>query len=772
MKRENYIVTRNDLNDMLLQAGGGTGKWNWGEDGPRGATKNIMLTAYEASDRGDVAGYPPNRLVKYQDALGVGTGCFQVYDYLAAYVSGECSQQNDELRATTIFLTDGAGNFLNEVSRDLPSFDVELYTQTIDGYGFYTTLTINPATLGDSNSWYDTYPWRIFYYSRIYRADPYDGRCLGYDQEYIVSIDPAMNYCTGGSGLTTFPIANTNNPIFQESWATDLQGGLVPTSVTPNPVNNVYLRYFQPRVNGQKWHIQLPAGFIIKDWVLRNFFGQVIANGSEALNGELDLCYYLQEQQIQYISYKIFIAGTNIQVRSYNNVSLAAQSFAWACGIDTFSTFNSFWLNFTNTMPGTVTVPYYGQSVWSGSPDGNVVVPVWSGGIELGPYETISQVAVCANFSSTGSSVPMYYAPMGVTATVVGNPNGPYAALSVVATTREGATLDSGGWIYLSASPHGANGFRRITAAGQRIWESVAKSADARVIIGSYFVSPGVYSLLRSTDYGVTWSQLAIGGSGGGKLAMSSSGKYVYLLDVQNYPTEMGVWVSSDYGVSFTRTLYFNAQYCSETGFLVDVRCSNNGKHVTFITQGSVFRSQDWGATWANPVAMGITSVNFTSLTVSGDGRYQMASKGDASSPASVYNLWRSTNYGYSWDFFSFGFKPFYSISSSEDGKYVIASEWVSSGVAVKIWISSSYGKNWSEYQSLPANYASRYVVMMSPTGQYCVVLPYEGSANYSGSTYAAYYDYTFRRSPLTIMQTNNTTFRTTRAQYASAGYR
>jgi hypothetical protein len=236
----------------------------------------------------------------------------------------------------------------------------------------------------------------------------------------------------------------------------------------------------------------------------------------------------------------------------------------------------------------------------------------------------------------------------------------------------------------------------------------------------------------------------------------------------------MGVWVSSDYGASFTRTLYFNGAYCAETGSLVDVRCSNNGQHVTFITEGSVFRSQDRGANWANPVAMGITSVNFVSLTVSGDGRYQIASKGAADSPESSYNLWRSTNYGYNWNFYaSSNWKPFYSISSSDDGRYMIASEWAASGVAVKIWISSSYGKTWTEYQSLPANYASRYVVMMSPTGQYCVVLPYEGQANYTGSTYAAYYDFTFRRSPLVILpSSNNSIFRTVRAQYASAGYR
>jgi hypothetical protein len=772
MKRDNYIVTRNDLNDMLLKNGGGTSKWDWGSDGNRGATKEIMLTAYESRAVGDVVNYPSNRLIRYQDVQSASIPCIQVYDYFVGYQTGECSSAQDELRSCLIFFADGAGNFLNEISRDLPSFTVDIFTQPYNGYGYTTTLTIDPGTLGDSNSFYDTYPWKIYYYQRRYHADPYSGTCLGYDVETIAQIDGAGNYCSGGS-LTSFPIVSTPNPIFQETWATSLQGGLVPTSVTPNPANNVYLRYFPPTVNGQKWYVQLPAGFYIKDWSIRNMFGTVIASGASAQNGELDLCYYLQENTAgQFISYKVFITGTDVQIRNYSNIQLLAQYFPWACGdAEFYSSSFSFWVNFTNTMSGTVTVPYYGMTILASQ----IAMPVWSGGIELGPYETINQVVVSGNFASnSANSVPMLVTPMGVTSTVTGNPVGYYSALSIVATTREGATLDSGGWIYFSAGPHGSNGFRRITTAGQRIWEAVVKSADARVVIGSYFVSPGVYSLLRSTDYGVTWSQLAIGGSGGGKLAMSSSGKYVYLLDAQNYPIEMGVWVSSDYGASFTRTLYFNGAYCAETGSLVDVRCSNNGQHVTFITEGSVFRSQDWGANWANPVAMGITSVNFVSLTVSGDGRYQIASKGAADSPESSYNLWRSTNYGYNWNFYaSSNWKPFYSISSSDDGRYMIASEWAASGVAVKIWISSSYGKTWTEYQSLPANYASRYVVMMSPTGQYCVVLPYEGQANYTGSTYAAYYDFTFRRSPLAILpSSNNSIFRTVRAQYASAGYR
>jgi hypothetical protein len=778
MKRDNYIVTRNDLNDMLLQAGGGTGKWDWGSDGNRGATKLIMLSAYEARVTGDAITYPDNRLMKYQEVQAGIIPCFQSYDYFVGYQAGACNQQ-DELRATLIFMTDGAGNFMNEISRDLPSFTVEITTIPISGYPYTTTLTIDPGTLGDTNSWYDTYPWKIYYYTRLYESDPYSGECLGYSSEMISAVDPSNTYCSG-SAVTAWPVANTSNPVYQESWATSLQGGVVPSSVTPNPVSNVYLRYFPPRVNGQKWYIQLPAGFYVKDWIVRNFFGQVVASGSKARNGQLDMCYYMDEQQTYFLTYKVFIEGTDIQIASYNNVQIAAvQDNGWACG----ST-RSAYLTIQNTTQGNITVPFYGMSYWNGSPFiFNEFVPVWFGGVELAPYETISDLIVSTNIEDTGGS-PMLYIPAGVSYSVnTATPPsslGAYSALAIVATAREGTTLDSGGWIYLSSSPHGSNGFRRLTSAGQRIWDSVHKSSDGKYIIGAYYTAtPGVMSLLRSSNYGVSWSTLAIGGSGGGKLAMSSSGKYVYVLDSQNYPTEMGVWVSSDYGASFTRTQYFNNISSASVGYMVDIACSLNGQHVTFITQGSIYRSQDWGATWANPVAMGITSVNFMSLTVSGDGRYQLASKGYQGAPLSVYNNWRSSNYGYNWDFqYENGgtnsMKSFFSMSSSDDGKYVIASAWEASGTGVGIWISNSYGRVWTLFQTLSSTYAARYTVMMSPTGQYRVVLPYEGQANFSGSTYAAYYDFSYGDTgSLTILpSSNNSNFRTTRAQYVSAGYR
>jgi len=119
---------------------------------------------------------------------------------------------------------------------------------------------------------------------------------------------------------------------------------------------------------------------------------------------------------------------------------------------------------------------------------------------------------------------------------------------------------------------------------------------------------------------------------------MSMNGKYIALL----LTGTGGVYVSSDYGVSYTNTL-------SVTTIGIGIKMSETGKYVTFCGDSYIKVSTDYGQTWTNKVSVTHTPVLYNyqyPIAMSDDGQTQYVSPRPLNSTTGGY---RSIDYGNTW---------------------------------------------------------------------------------------------------------------------------
>ena len=126
-----------------------------------------------------------------------------------------------------------------------------------------------------------------------------------------------------------------------------------------------------------------------------------------------------------------------------------------------------------------------------------------------------------------------------------------------------------------------------------------------------YATNGGTISL--STDYGITWSTLNGTSASPSSIACSYSGEVICV--GQNGGGNGGIWVSRNYGASFTQTDPGYFQH------IQNITMSNNGDFIVCNQQNFIKISNDYGSTW-NPIVaptFGHPGLNFIMCSLSDD---------------------------------------------------------------------------------------------------------------------------------------------------------
>jgi photosystem II stability/assembly factor-like uncharacterized protein len=140
-------------------------------------------------------------------------------------------------------------------------------------------------------------------------------------------------------------------------------------------------------------------------------------------------------------------------------------------------------------------------------------------------------------------------------------------------------------------------------------------------------------ALLLSTDYGVNWIVSSLTGSVApiDRCAVSQDGKYMI---VSSRDSSL-VYVSSDYGLSWTKKFGFSA-----TEDYLSCGMSSNGKYQFVGSTKILHISSDYGTTWTQSSA---PNANWTSVAISSDGAYQLATASSPGVNTGLYEYYTTT---------------------------------------------------------------------------------------------------------------------------------
>jgi len=163
-------------------------------------------------------------------------------------------------------------------------------------------------------------------------------------------------------------------------------------------------------------------------------------------------------------------------------------------------------------------------------------------------------------------------------------------------------------------------------------------------VFNVYLSASGQYQLAtnssglpyRSSDYGLTFTQIAVGPSPGNLRidgAVSASGQYQTLCVIGGQ-----LWRSSDYGVTFTAV----ASAPTQPWQTVSVSASGQYQVATgyLLGTGALYSSVDYGVTWA-PLTTALFSGNWNNLAISASGQYIITAN---YSSGSVGYIWTCAN--------------------------------------------------------------------------------------------------------------------------------
>lgn len=240
---------------------------------------------------------------------------------------------------------------------------------------------------------------------------------------------------------------------------------------------------------------------------------------------------------------------------------------------------------------------------------------------------------------------------------------------------------------------------------------SVATNGTGRyVLTTSVYVINTQDILYVSNDYGATFTQYYLGPSFITSCAVSLTGDIMVSIGRgYDYQSSFEIYKSNDYGVNWTKKLTI------PTGITMNqIAMSNSGQYMTAVGK-RFYNSSDYGETWTwNTSVTGITGYNegYTELiSLSSNGQYQLASY-------NRNNLFRSNDYGSTWTLVSTPTGITTSVVVTSTGKYQSAS------IANSVYTSNDYGVTWTLsnavsvgltfYRALCA--AKQYVILPTPT--------------------------------------------------------
>jgi len=212
---------------------------------------------------------------------------------------------------------------------------------------------------------------------------------------------------------------------------------------------------------------------------------------------------------------------------------------------------------------------------------------------------------------------------------------------------------------------------------------AVATSDDGVII---YSVSPT--AVYFSDDSGATWSQrspeLTLGYSFW-DVATSADGSIVTAVQNGGY-----IFVSRNYGVTWEQRTNITTPNGSGLGGWLNVAMSDSGQYIVSTRAGTLYRSNDYGATFTQKIIdsrIPANSDEIPVIAISGDGQRIIV-------PTAHYNnVYISSNSGLS--FFAVGALPDLSWASagvSGDGNTLVAAAYLNN-----IWVSHDGGSTWNE---------------------------------------------------------------------------
>lgn len=204
---------------------------------------------------------------------------------------------------------------------------------------------------------------------------------------------------------------------------------------------------------------------------------------------------------------------------------------------------------------------------------------------------------------------------------------------------------------------------------------TVGAASDNYTYILASGINQNSLSPRISTDSGATWNSLPSPVSGTYRAEDTTMSKSGQIMVLEPGGTNNYIFLSNDYGSTFTQvTLPVPVGSSIVTKKMVSV--SSGGKYIIVSTRllnplnSGVFVSEDYGATFTNitsSLPSPVSTSGYDQVVVSGEGQYQylLSSINNESKYSSNYGVsWTNKNYG------SFDFRE--SSAASESGQYVL----------------------------------------------------------------------------------------------------
>ena len=256
---------------------------------------------------------------------------------------------------------------------------------------------------------------------------------------------------------------------------------------------------------------------------------------------------------------------------------------------------------------------------------------------------------------------------------------------------------EQNGMLYYTAN-RGANWVAR-TSAGVRGWHGLAMSANGQKILAA--VHGG--ALWHSSDYGITWlpsgpnvnlfNGTLIIGSGLSYYDVASSHTGQFLVAVLHPGF---IYTSVNYGANWVERMSYTVAYPVGPYTPVythlparhwrKVACSQYGQIIFAVAYGNIWRSADWGQTWA--IHMSDINRNWFGLALSADGTRAIACEHGGyvwtwqlNAVGPIATFWNRID--------ALGYGTWLSVSSSHSGRKLLA---VGQG---RIYFSTDYGATW-----------------------------------------------------------------------------
>ena len=265
-------------------------------------------------------------------------------------------------------------------------------------------------------------------------------------------------------------------------------------------------------------------------------------------------------------------------------------------------------------------------------------------------------------------------------------------------------------------------------------WSALKVSSDGqRIIATSYIpIGDGGGRIYKSADGGGTWTAVGLSLDWVG-VTMSANGRYGYTITYDQGVGASQFYRSSDYGGTWQKVVAV-----SDAHYHYDVACSSDGKFVLLAgTDGSVYRSTDFGATFSYIYGAGVP---LRAITVSDDGLITAICGETAASQIIVSvdgcQSWTGRGPSTQWS----------SLCASADGSVMYATS-QEVGVNELVWVSTDSGTTWNDtgHDSItsPVNKA----IACSADGQVVIandtVSPYasvsiDGGATWTDQTWPA----------------------------------